>query len=197
MGNARMPLLYTVDDQRRHGTLVYPDKNGNLNTEHDANIVLSCLSTNFTLDIINDINEIVVTCIGGNRLRYNKKAYYYHEFECKHVPRSTTLVTNRVCQPNNNTVIRVGFQTRNLFFPLYNVCYDMTNKNSLYTWFNLRIPFYDHHQHRPRLRFFHADEEIFNNVPIEKSYSKYKQVSISLYTTIRVIKRFQCTYTMQ
>lgn len=189
-----MPLIYTVDDQRKHGTLVYPDKEERLIIGHGVHFVMSCISSNFTLDILRDTTEILVSCMGGNRIRYNKNIYYYFEFECQFVPRSSMIITNRVCQPNNNTVIRIGFQTRNLFFPLYDVCYDLVNKNSLYTWFKLRIPFYDHHQHRPRLRFFAKDETVFKHIYIDEAYSKFKQVSVDLYTTICVVRYIYYIY---
>lgn len=185
-----MPLVYTTDSQRTQGTLVYPDQEERLIVEHGVHIVMSCISSNFTLGIINSTNEIVGTCVGGNRIRYEKNIYYYFEFECQYVPRSTMIITNRVCQPNNNTLIRIGFQTRNLFFPLYDVCYDLINKNSLYTWFKLRIPYYDHYQHRPRMRFFYRDEAVFEDILIDGAYSKFKQVSVRFYKTIRVVKRF-------
>lgn len=184
-----MPLAFKLDATGR-ASMIYPDKSGNLIIKEGNRFLLSCLSSHFRQTDFHNNSDIFVTCVEGKRLRYKKRIFDYIHFKCQHILISSLEVTNQKCRPNNNTVIHVGFKMAFGFYPLYSVCFDMVRKNSLYTWYNVRWPFFKHHQQRKRLRLFFQNEEVYGNLNLEEMYGKIKIVSIRVNTPIYVLKRF-------
>lgn len=177
-----MPLVYTIDDQRQ-ASIIYPDDNGYLQVKHKSTLVLSCTTNKFELEALNDLSEIEVTCDGDtNLLENNQILYSYDKLTCEEMPQTSLNVTNRLCQPNGNTVIQAGFQTVHHFFTLYSVCFDKKNLNTLYTWFNVSRPFFNHHQKVDRARRFFKEAKVHGELDLNLVYGKSRQVSISLYT---------------
>lgn len=181
-----MPLTYSLDDNDR-GSIMYPDNKGNLTVDSNTKLVFSCLSSSFKYPALQELHDIVVTCVGGTKFRFQNQTLDYADFICLHILRSSFIVTKQRCRPGNNTVVRIGYQTKRYFFTLYKACFDMKNKNTLYTWFFARLPFFNHFQQRKRIRKFFHYKEVHDNLNINLAYGKLKQVSNNMHTIICVI----------
>lgn len=181
-----MPLLYSLDGNER-ASIVYPNHKGNLTVDSSTRVVLSCLSSKFVLPALREHRDITVTCVGGTKFRFLNHTYDYADFICLHQLRSSILVTKQKCQPRNSTVIRIGYQTRRYFFTLYKACFDMKSKDTLYTWFYARLPYFNNVQERKRIRRFFRYKELYEYLNINKAYMKFHQVSINIHKTIFVV----------
>lgn len=173
-----MPVAYTVDDNNK-ASIIYPDDGGSLTVDSNNSVVFSCLTSSFKLKSLSESADIVATCLGGTKFRYQNQTYDYSDFMCLHMLRSTVILTNQKCHSENNTVVRIGYPTKRYFFTLYHACFDMKNKDTLYTWFYARLPFFYHCQQRKRVRRFFQFKELHGDMNLNIKYGKYWQVSIN------------------
>lgn len=170
----KMPIPFTTNGMRY--SILYPDVDGHLNVKHGHGFKLSCTSGKFVSPVLKNGNEALVSCAGGDRLRYRGQAYKYADFRCDSVPKSLLRVTQDTCQPQNYSVVTVGFQTHQHYLILYRLCFDKSTQNSLYTWYDARVPYYDNHQKDSKRPQFIKSYELYGNTDVNKKYTLAQQV---------------------
>lgn len=176
-GTLKMPVAFTTY-RPNVASIIYPDAGGRLNVKRDGGFNLACVSGKFAADALSDSSEAFVTCVGGNSLAHNGTTYEYADFRCDAMPRSTLRVTGDTCQPPDNyTVAAVGYQTERVFLDLYKVCFDKKAKNSVYTWYDARSPYYDNHQKMSRRPPFANSRELYGKTDVNKKYTFNEQAS--------------------
>lgn len=169
-----MPIAFTP----LHAAVIYPDGKGRLNVKRVHSFKLSCASAKFASPALRNNSEALVTCNGGNSLVYDGRTYEYSDFRCDAMPKSELRVTGDTCQsPDNYTVAVVGFQTKRVFLNLYKVCFDKGAKNSLYTWYDARSPYYNNHQKMSTRPPFVKTKELYGKTDVNRKYTFNEQVS--------------------
>lgn len=172
----KMPIPFTTNG-RRH-SIIYPDVKGHLNVGRGRGFRLSCAAGKFESADLKNTSDALVSCVGGDRLRYRGHVYKYEDFRCDAMPKSQLMVTDETCQPENYTVATVGFQTKTHFLGLYYVCFDKSTKNSLYSWYDARTPYYDNHQKDSKRPAFAKTKELYGKTDVNKKYTVSEQVCI-------------------
>lgn len=191
-----MPVAYAT--LNRQAYIIQPDSNERLIVNIGSRIKLSCSTSFFDLHFLYNINisDIVVTCAQGNRFVINgfgNLTYRYDQLKCKYPVYSTMKVTNRHCRPYGK-IIEVGYpvgrtnSSVQTFIKLYSVCFDSSEKKTLYSWYYPRSPYTDFYQSKrnTHTRFFQLEKEKGTNVDpfgtldVAQAYDQYKDVSISL-----------------
>lgn len=172
----KMPIPFTKNGKRY--AIIYPDAKGSLNVKNGLSFKLSCSTSKFASNAIrqNDTAEALVTCVGNDLLLYRRETYRYADFRCDDMPKSELRVTGELCQPANYTVAAVGFRTDRAFLQLYSMCFDKSTKNSLYTWYDARSPYYDNHQKNSKRPSFIKSKELYGKTDVNKKYTLKEQV---------------------
>lgn len=172
----KMPISFTSNG--KHQAIIYPDAKGRLNVGRGRSFKLSCATSKFAAkEFQNDgFSDLLVTCVGGDVLMYQGETYRYAYFQCDNMPKSELRVTDDKCQSANYTVAVVGFRTDFAFLRLYAMCFDKSTKNSLYTWYDARSPYYDNHQKYSKRPSFNSTKELYGNTDVNKKYTFKEQV---------------------
>ncbi|KAL5234659.1 hypothetical protein ACI65C_002069 [Semiaphis heraclei] len=170
-----MPISFTSNG--KHQAIIYPDAKGRLNVGRGRSFKLSCATSKFAAkEFQNDgFSDLLVTCVGGDVLMYQGETYRYAYFQCDNMPKSELRVTDDKCQSANYTVAVVGFRTDFAFLRLYAMCFDKSTKNSLYTWYDARSPYYDNHQKYSKRPLFNSTKELYGNTDVNKKYTFKEQ----------------------
>lgn len=170
----KMPVPFTKNGS--HFTILYPDVDDKMMFKTGYKFRLLCSQTQFLHANINNISELEVSCAGNNKLLYNGYNYTYDQLECKLIPKSELVVTNRICQGNYKyRVASVGFRAVDGIIVLYKVCFDLNTKNALYTWYELKSPYEKY------INWFLVDSDI--EVPFNASKQLYGDMDMGkLYT---------------
>lgn len=171
----KMPIPFTSNGKRY--SIIYPDAKGRLNVKSGLSFKLSCGTSKFASNAIrqNGTADALVTCVGNDLLAYRGETYQYTEFRCNDMPKSELRVTGEMCQPANYTVATVGFRTDRAFLQLYSMCFDKSTKNSLYTWYDARSPYYDNHQKYSKRPSFINSKELYGKTDVNKKYTLKEQ----------------------
>lgn len=171
-----MPIPFTSNGKRY--SIIYPNAKGRLDVKRGLSFKLSCATANFASSELrrNGSSDALVTCAGGDVLAYRGQTYRYEDFQCDGIPKSELRVTGDLCQQANYTVAVVGFQTDRAFLRLYAMCFDKSTKNSLYTWYDAREPYYDNHQRYSKRPSFIKSKELYGNTDVNKKYTFKEQV---------------------
>ncbi|XP_025194442.1 uncharacterized protein LOC112594053 [Melanaphis sacchari] len=171
----KMPIPFTSNGKRY--SIIYPDAKGRLNVKGGHSFKLSCGTAKFASDAIrkNHTADALVTCVGDDVLAYRGHTYPYAEFQCDGMPKSELRVTDELCQSGKYTVATVGFQTERAFLRLYSMCFDKSTKNSLYSWYDPRFPFYDNHQKYSKRPSFTKSKELYGTTDVNKKYTLKEQ----------------------
>lgn len=170
----KMPIAYMNNGTRL--VTMYPNKEGLLNIKQNISFKLLCAKSRFIHDDMNQKSELEVKCVRDSQLSYNDRVYRYEDFECKSMPKSELVVTDKKCQSNNYTVAEVGFRSDEGLIVLYKICFDFMTKNALYTWYDARVPYYEisqKYKHRPS---FNKSKELYGYIDVNKKYSIKQQV---------------------
>lgn len=176
----KMPVTFTSNG--KHSSLIYPDNKGRLNIKYRHSFKLACTKSNFSsASLRNNGGEALVTCAGGNSLVYRGRTHEYADFKCNSIPKSELMVTGDVCQPENYTVVAVGFKTKYAFLTLYKVCFDKSTKNSIYTWYDPRLPYFNNHQKMKTRPAFAKTNALYGNTDVNTKYKVGEQVNIYYY----------------
>jgi len=168
-----MPIPFTSNGSRHW--IMYPNKKGRLNVKFGHNFKLSCTSSGFASSRFGHDGDAPVTCAGGDLLRHNEHTYRYEEFKCITTPKSELRTTFDKCQGGKYDVVTVGFQTKHTFLSLYSVCFDRATKNSLYTWYVPRSPYYNHHQRTNVRPSFSNTRELYGITDTNRKYTVAEQ----------------------
>lgn len=172
----KMPIPFTTNG--KNYSIIYADKKGHLKVKYRHSFKLSCATAKFALAELRNNSEVLVNCAGEDLLYYGKKTYRYADFKCNAMPKSELRVTDDTCQsPNNYVVATVGFQTKYKFLDLFKICFDKSSKNSLYTWYDSRSPYYNNHQKMSKRPFFNNTRELYGKTDVNKKYTFNEQVS--------------------
>ncbi|XP_060840359.1 uncharacterized protein LOC132921380 [Rhopalosiphum padi] len=171
----KMPIPFTSNGKRY--AIIYPDAKGRLNVKSGRSFKLSCGTSKFASDAIRREGsaDALVTCVGDDELTYRGKTYRYADFRCDGMPKSELRVTGDLCQSANYTVAAVGFQTDRAFLQLYSMCFDKSTKNSLYSWYDARAPYYDNHQKYSKRPAFINSKELYGKTDVNKKYTFKEQ----------------------
>lgn len=165
-----MPIPFTSA-----GKIIYPNSKGQLIIKHKQSFQLGCMETEFAT-VSPKSSEITVTCLENNLLEYRSKKFKYETVQCKKVPKSKLRVTKVQCQ-KKYTMLEIGFQTKKHFLNLYYICFDIPKMNSVYTWYDSRLPYYDEHQILKNDPSFIKSNTLYGNTDVNTKYSKKGQVS--------------------
>lgn len=181
---SKMPIPFTSNGKQY--AIIYPDEKGRLHAEKGRSFKLSCATAKFASSELrrDDSSDALVTCVGGDVLAYRGQTYRYAAFQCDGMPKSELRVTDEVCQPANYTVAVVGFRTDRAFLRLYGMCFDKSTKNSLYTWYDARSPYYDNHQKYSKRPSFNKTKELYGNTDVNKKYT-FKEQRNTVATILR------------
>lgn len=171
----KMPVPFKRDGLYRH-SIIYPDRRGQLHVKYLHGIKLSCTTAKFASTDLKNHTEALVICAGDNLLWYRGQKYEYEDFMCDAMPKSELRVTGDTCQPNNYTVVAVGFKTKSAYLDVYRVCFDNTTKNSLYSWYDSRSPYYNVHQSMRKRPPFNATT-LYGKTNVNQLYTISQQVS--------------------
>ncbi|XP_015375167.1 PREDICTED: uncharacterized protein LOC107169802 [Diuraphis noxia] len=171
----KMPIPFMTNG--KHYSIIYPNAKGRLDVGRGRSFMLSCATSNFAASELRngDFSDVLVTCVGGDVLMYKGHTYRYAYFQCDDMPKSELRVTDEKCQPANYTVAVVGFRTDFAFLRLYGICFDKSTKNSLYTWYDARSPYYDNHQIYSKRPSFSKSRELYGNTDVNKKYTFKEQ----------------------
>ncbi|XP_060870689.1 uncharacterized protein LOC132945082 [Metopolophium dirhodum] len=171
----KMPIPFTSNGKRY--AIIYPNAKGRLDVKKGRSFKLSCATAKFASSELqrNGTSDALVTCVGSDVLEYRGRTYRYEDFQCDGMPKSELRVTDDRCQPANYTVAVVGFQTDRAFLRLYGMCFDKSTKNSLYTWYDARAPYYDNHQKYSKRPAFIKSKELYGNTDVNRKYTFKEQ----------------------
>ncbi|VVC35734.1 Extracellular Endonuclease, subunit A,DNA/RNA non-specific endonuclease [Cinara cedri] len=170
----KMPVPFRRDDLHRH-SIIYPDSDGRLRVKFLHGFKMSCTTAGkFASADLSNVTEVLVVCAGDNSLWYLGREYAYADFVCNREPRSELTVTDETCQ-GDGVVVAVGFQTESAYLGAYRVCFDKATKNSLYSWYDSRSPYYDQHQSMKKRPSFVASRQLYGNTNVNKLYTVAQQ----------------------
>lgn len=110
---------------------------GSVEIPRDEIIRLACTSENQknsfkSPDLINK-NFVYAKCKDGRNFEVNKKSYKFEDLLCSSPVQYSEKSTGQQCLGANTELIKVGFHVENDFVTVYTVCFDKTEKNTLYT----------------------------------------------------------------
>lgn len=153
-------------------TVIRPDKNGYLFFKHNNTYKLACSENGFKLPVPFPFSEITVRCVNGY-FKYMGKMFKFDKFSCQVTPKPKLVRTERNCQEKEfHKIYKIGFQSRETFLNLYRVCFDTNLNNTLYSWYFVNTPMYEHYQ-IPMLKPSFIKTRESNNIDI---YAKYKNL---------------------
>lgn len=169
-----MPIIFQGNTTRP--TIIRPDGNGHFIFKHNSQIKLSCAGSIFIAPMKFSLSEISIICVDGF-LRYRGKPYYISAFKCKDVPIASLKLSRFECNHSeNNSVIEVGFQTKNTFLRSYRICFDMIYKRSFYSWYYVNSPTIKINQIQITKPKF-TETRLFDGLNLTTTYFAKNQVS--------------------
>jgi len=174
-----LPVPYMQYSDGSFG-IIYPNRNGFLELEHGAKFYVSCTNGRFTFqDPRAGRIDKELTCHDGENVAiFNGRIYSFQNFLCTKTPNSDTLVFRLECRGPNTVVAQVGFKVQHTFLPQYGICFDMKEHNSLYTWYEARVPnknknIFD----KPQLSIQDSSELLYDDLDVNAAYTVESQVS--------------------
>lgn len=108
----------------------------------DYEIELSCNSQaerQNSLKIFPGQHKIVAFCDREDKFTVGDKTYKFDDLVCEYPVLPTLKPTGEKCLQENTESIKVGF-VNNRFVEAYEVCYDRSNHNALYTRVDMSMP---------------------------------------------------------
>lgn len=115
-------------------TLLYPNMNDMLVIEKGEAIGFLCAKTRFIHLNLEHLSELEVRCVGNNKLEFKGLQYYYEQFECKSMPESEVINTDKKCQFDLYSYNIVGFRTETAVIPIYAFCFDSLKMQTAISW---------------------------------------------------------------
>jgi len=163
--------------------ILYPNSEGFLELKYGVTFYLSCTESRFEFQPRNTQRiDLQVTCHDGelvtmfNGISY--ESYDFRSFLCMGTPKSDVEISYQECKGPNTVVAKVGFRTQFTFLPQYGICFDTLEINSLYSWYEARMPNknlnFDYGSQPPFLNC----SQLYSDIDVNKAYSIKSQVSI-------------------
>jgi len=131
--------------------------------------------------VANESNDVEVTCYNDDFVIFNDSTYNFRDLLCKETPKSDLMVTNKPCRDSNTVVAYVGFQTAHIFLTQYGICFETNKMNSLYTWYEARVPYINNqHNYYSDKFIYQKPSELYNGLNVHNAYSFDAQVSTEI-----------------
>jgi len=135
-----LPVPYIKNSDGSYA-IIYPNSDGYLNLDRGVTFYLSCTDGRFIFQNPGTSRiDIEVTCDDGQNVWSDGGNFNFLSFRCVQTPMSDIKVFSQECQGLDTVVAKVGFRTEHTFLPQYGICFDTIEMNSLYTWYEARVP---------------------------------------------------------
>jgi len=176
-----LPVPYVQYSDGTFG-IMYPNSDGKLELDYGVTMTLSCPNSSFVIQNSNTRKiDIHVECYEGEFVRTSDMVVYnFRELFCNETPMAVLFVYGQECKGPNTVVAKVGYDTQYAFLPQYGVCFDKTEKISLYTWYEARLPNKNQkvvYDSQPKSKWRSISSELYNGVNVNDAYTVVSQVS--------------------
>lgn len=139
----KMPVIFTYN--KTISTVIRPDRRGKIVVSYNETFRMACVGSRFGHPT-RYRSEIMVRCLNTSFIQYKHKTVEFNKFRCTAVPKASMRETNLTCQTSDNKIFDVGFQTQTEFLIVYKICYDIVNKNALFSWYTIITPIFHRRQ---------------------------------------------------
>ncbi|CAK1589102.1 unnamed protein product [Parnassius mnemosyne] len=158
----------------RNGNLLEPtDGDGNVVLEQGDSIILSCLDAGaiYHRNTLQHINTASIICVNDDifeNVEWLNAPSRFTEFKCNVPPPYVSERTNRTCFARN-TIYEVGYKIENVFYPVYESCFNEIDLNAIYSMYTQK-PYNALYQTRVDRPFF-IDNNVYGYVPVNSLFS--------------------------
>jgi len=173
-----MPVPYVKYEA--HHQIIYPNSYGYLELKAGTLFHLTCSNYNqFVIDECTyEISEIQVMCYQYDVVLFNGGYFKFDKFLCTDTPISDITVTSESCKDQKDIVAYVGFNTSEGFLTQYGICFDTIEMNSLYTWYEARMPYTNDRVEYSPIPVIAKPSILYNGLDVKSRYEPKSQVSI-------------------
>ncbi|XP_047998506.1 hemicentin-2-like [Leguminivora glycinivorella] len=86
------------------------------------------------------LREMALTCENGQQFIHEStgRRYAYSDLKCREMWQPRVKRTKRQCAKRNAEILNIGFETRETFQTVYEVCLDKKSENPIYTKLNMQ-----------------------------------------------------------